>query len=86
MGWFREVILRERRIRALQEALDGVTRRHEEIERQIKHLDRDQDDLETYVKKVMGRVSGGDRKASKDAPEDINQQIRDGSYGPVRIR
>ena len=88
MEWFRGVILRERRLRDLQERLQVLQQDLGQHGVLIKGLDRDLDDLEAYVKKVMGRVTGGVRREEKavEQPDDINQQIRDGKLGTLRIR
>ncbi len=88
MSWFREVIYRQKELRSLREALDDVSQRLWDYEHSHKRLDRDMDDLEAYVKKVLGRVTGGMRREEKDAPEDedINQQIREGKLGTLRVR
>lgn len=88
MSWFREVVCRQKELRSLREALDDVTQRLWNFEHSQKRLDRDMDDLEAYVKKVLGRVTGGIRREEKDTPvdEDINQQIRDGKLGTLRVR
>ncbi len=88
MNWIREIIYRQKAIRDLREALDGLSQRLWEFEHGQKRLDRDMDDLEAYVKKVLGRVTGGIRREEKDAPEgpDINEQIREGKLGTLRVR
>jgi len=83
------------RIEALKRRIDACEGhecpdrdRIEDIERRCKVLDRDMDDIEAYVKKVLGRVTGGERRTEKDKagngplaaqlPDDINERIQEG--------
>jgi len=88
MSWIREIIYRQKELRTLREALDGLSQRLWDFEHSQKRLDRDMDDLEAYVKKVLGRVTGGIRREEKDpvVDEDLNQQIREGKLGTLRVR
>lgn len=86
MAWFRDIILREQRIRALQEGQDALNLRVATMKQDLTGLDRDMDDLNSYVKKSLGRITGGMRRAEEPDKDDINEQIRQGKLGAIRVR
>lgn len=70
-------------------AVDDQPVTTEAVAKQLGQLELDFYELKTYVKKVMGRVASGERRdrqefvkeVSPPCADDINTQIRDGTFG-----